>query len=117
MDAENRPGFGPPLAVAPMELGIEPKEPIVLETTDSNPDLQEKHDDEDAIIRTGADASKHLLPLRDDFDPALTFRSIVLATGLAAFQAVMYQIYQVCQSSIPTHIECRSDDDFSSNPH
>jgi hypothetical protein len=100
-----------------MELGIEPKEPIVLETTDSNPDLQEKHDDEDAIIMTGADASKHLLPLRDDFDPALTFRSIVLATGLAAFQAVMYQIYQVCQSYLPTHLQRRSDDEFSSNPH
>jgi hypothetical protein len=100
-----------------MELGIEPKEPIVLETTDSNPDLQEKHDDEAAIIRTGADASKHLLPLRDDFDPALTFRSIVLATGLAAFQAVMYQIYQVCQSIIPRDFKRRSDNASSSNPH
>ncbi|CAG8902131.1 unnamed protein product [Penicillium egyptiacum] len=52
---------------------------------DSNPD---------AIIITGADAAAHLLPLRDDFDSVLTFRSILLASGLACFQAVMNQIYQ-----------------------
>jgi hypothetical protein len=52
-------------------------------------------DDEDHIIVTGADAAAHLLPMRDDFDPALTFRSILLASVLAAFQAVVYQIYQV----------------------
>jgi phenylalanyl-tRNA synthetase beta subunit len=50
---------------------------------------------EDVIIVTGADASAHLLPLRDDGDPALTFRSLFLATVLSAFQAVMSQIYQV----------------------
>ncbi|KAJ9145528.1 OPT oligopeptide transporter [Pleurostoma richardsiae] len=49
---------------------------------------------EDVIIVTGADASAHLLPLRDDGDPALTFRSLFLATVLSAFQAVMSQIYQ-----------------------
>ncbi|KAL0940199.1 oligopeptide transporter 7 [Colletotrichum truncatum] len=48
---------------------------------------------EDVIIRTGVDASVHLLPLRDDFQPALTFRSLFLATCLSAFQAVMSQIY------------------------
>ncbi|KAF9874380.1 OPT oligopeptide transporter [Colletotrichum karsti] len=48
---------------------------------------------EDVIIRTGADAAEHLLPLRDDFQPALTFRSLLLATCLSAFQAVMSQIY------------------------
>jgi hypothetical protein len=58
-------------------------------------------DDEDdgssdeIIIITGADAARHLLPLRDDFDTALTFRSLVLASGLSCFQAVMSQIYTV----------------------
>lgn len=52
-------------------------------------------ENEDAIIVSGADAALHLLPLRDDFDSVLTFRSILLASGLACFQAVMYQIYQV----------------------
>ena len=57
---------------------------------------QEKDDESDgAIIITGTDAAKHLLPMRDDGEPALSFRSIVLSTGLAAFQAVMYQIYTV----------------------
>lgn len=46
-------------------------------------------------IITGEDASLYLLPIRDDHDPALTFRSIVLATGLSCFQAVMSQIYMV----------------------
>lgn len=50
---------------------------------------------EGVIIITGADASAHLLPMRDDGEPALTFRSVVLATVLSGFQAVMYQIYQV----------------------
>jgi hypothetical protein len=52
-------------------------------------------DNEDAIIVTGLDAAQHLLPLRDDFEPALTFRSVLLASCLSAFQAVMYQIYSV----------------------
>ncbi|GKT97512.1 related to peptide transporter [Colletotrichum tofieldiae] len=54
----------------------------------------EKDDNSDnAIIITGADAARYLLPLRDDFDPSLTFRSMFLATCLSAFQAVMSQIY------------------------
>lgn len=52
---------------------------------------------DDVIIITGADAAAHLLPLRDDGEPALTFRSLVLATALSAFQAVMTQIYSVSQ--------------------
>ncbi|KAK4140253.1 OPT oligopeptide transporter [Dichotomopilus funicola] len=50
-------------------------------------------DSDDVIIITGQDAAQHLLPLRDDGEPALTFRGVVLATILSAFQAVMYQIY------------------------
>lgn len=50
---------------------------------------------DDVIIVTGADASAHLIPLRDDGEPSLTFRSMFLATCLSAFQAVMSQIYQV----------------------
>jgi len=68
---------------------------------DGNPPLYDKDkqsgDDSDSnvIIITGADAALHLLPLRDDFEPSLTFRSLFLATCLSAFQAVMYQIYSV----------------------
>ncbi|WXC60224.1 hypothetical protein SNK03_006087 [Fusarium graminearum] len=50
-------------------------------------------DSKNVIIVTGADASRHLLPMRDDHDNALTFRSLFLASCLACFQAVMYQIY------------------------
>ncbi|OAA56290.1 peptide transporter [Niveomyces insectorum RCEF 264] len=49
--------------------------------------------DDNVVIVSGADAASHLLPLRDDFDPSLTLRSVVLASLLAAFQAAMTQIY------------------------
>ncbi|KAI9742756.1 MAG: hypothetical protein M1818_003485 [Claussenomyces sp. TS43310] len=48
---------------------------------------------DDTIIITGADAANHLLSLRDDGEPSLTFRSIFLGTIISAFQATMYQIY------------------------
>lgn len=52
-----------------------------------------EHGSEEAIIVNGADAAAHLLPMRDDFDPSVTFRGIFLASVLAAFQACMFQIY------------------------
>jgi hypothetical protein len=55
----------------------------------------EDNESKDVIIITGTDAAAHLLPMRDDGDPALTFRGMFLATCLAAFQACMSQIYQV----------------------
>ena len=57
-------------------------------------------DSKDVIIVTGADASRHLLPMRDDHDSALTFRSLLLSSGLACFQAVMYQIYTVSYAGL-----------------
>ncbi|KAJ5738118.1 OPT superfamily oligopeptide transporter [Penicillium malachiteum] len=54
----------------------------------------------DVIIVDGTDAANHLLPMRDDHDPALTFRSLVLASGLSCFQSVMYQIYMFKPTSI-----------------
>jgi hypothetical protein len=61
-------------------------------------ETEEDNGSEDVIIITGADASKHLLSIRDDFDPAVTFRSLFLATILSGFQAVMTQIYNVSSS-------------------
>jgi hypothetical protein len=58
--------------------------------------------EDDTIIITGADAANHLLPLRDDFERSLTFRSLVLATILSGFQAVMTQIYNVSCRNIST---------------
>lgn len=97
MDFDDRPGAGPAMSTIPIPLVEDPKKSVLVETTTGTSDIEEKQDDREVIIKTGADASAHLLPLRDDFDPALTFRSLVLATGLAAFQAVMYQIYMVTQ--------------------
>jgi len=72
------------------EVALEPEIKAALPSYDGS------ERDDDIIIVTGADAAAHLLPLRDDFEPALTFRSIFLATILASFQAVVFQIYQVC---------------------
>jgi hypothetical protein len=74
----------------------------------------EEHGDDEPIIITGADAANHLLSLRDDQESALTFRSIFLATILSAFQAVVFQIYQV-RSSTPDLPLRNSDGICSSN--
>lgn len=78
------------------------KEDLVIdtETNFASNDKSSSNDDsdsatDDVIIVTGSDAAKHLLSLRDDLEPALTFRSLFLATALSAFQAVMNQIYYV----------------------
>lgn len=71
--------------------------------------------DENAIIVTGADAARWLLPMRDDGDPALTFRSIFLATVLAGFQSTMNQIYQVCLYGFTTFLSSYADLCSSSN--
>ncbi|KAF3046926.1 hypothetical protein E8E12_007932 [Didymella heteroderae] len=68
---------------------LEPEIKAALPSYDSADEDEDNH-----IIITGADAAAHLLPMRDDQEPALTFRSIFLATVLSAFQAVVYQIYQ-----------------------
>jgi hypothetical protein len=49
----------------------------------------------DRVIRDGYDVSEYLLPIRDDGDPALTFRSILLGLAGGAFNAVINQIYTV----------------------
>lgn len=63
---------------------------------EEDPGNESDGNSDDVVIVTGADASAHLIPLRDDFETVLTFRSIIIASGLACFQAVMNQIYQVC---------------------
>lgn len=77
---------------------IEPEIKAALPSYDSTDDGDDNH-----IIVTGADAAAHLLPMRDDQEPALTFRSIFLASILSALQAVVYQIYQVRSLLSPLH--------------
>lgn len=77
---------------------LEP-EITAVPTPDGASDSFDKTDDPDHIIVTGADAAAHLLPLRDDGDPSVTFRGIFLASCLSAFQAVMNQIYTVSHQS------------------
>lgn len=78
--------------------------PPIYEGSDGD---EKDKDGSDVIIITGADASEHLLPIRDDFDSALTFRSLFLATILSGFQAVMTQIYNVSFQRLPRPAEVR----------
>lgn len=89
----------------------------VLATKDEN-SLGDKDVDgnPDAIIITGADAALHMLSLRDDFDNVLTFRSILLASGLACFQAVMNQIYQVTFNPFTIQINANNSMHSSNRP-
>ena len=44
------------------------------------------------VIRNGEDVSNYLLDVRDDGDPAMTFRSLVLGTVFAGLGAAMCQV-------------------------
>lgn len=75
------------------KLKTEISSAVPIDSDDDNSGQDNASDD--VIIITGADAAAHLLPLRDDREPSVTFRGIFLATCLSAFQAIMSQIYQV----------------------
>ncbi|RAL62105.1 hypothetical protein DID88_002591 [Monilinia fructigena] len=84
------------MSVEDREISKETSDIATKELSDASRD----DNSDDVIIITGADAAAHLLPLRDDGQPALSFRSIVLATILSGFQAVMYQIYSFKPTSM-----------------
>jgi hypothetical protein len=89
------------ISLSDSQDSVQEKTAVTVATEDTpkssgdDPGGENDIENEHAIVVTGADAALHLLPLRDDFDSVLTFRSILLASGLACFQAVMFQIYQV----------------------
>uniref|UniRef100_A0A093Y221 Oligopeptide transporter 6 n=1 Tax=Talaromyces marneffei PM1 TaxID=1077442 RepID=A0A093Y221_TALMA len=45
------------------------------------------------VIRNGLDVSKYIVSLRDDGDPAFTFRSFVLGTAFSALSSVITMLY------------------------
>ncbi|KAE8386389.1 OPT oligopeptide transporter protein-domain-containing protein [Aspergillus alliaceus] len=68
--------------------------------TGSDESLGPRGDDEDVqyvkghpVIRNGADVSKFIVSDRDDGDPSLTFRSIVLGTIFTALSSVITMLY------------------------
>ncbi|KAI1474854.1 putative OPT peptide transporter Mtd1 [Daldinia eschscholtzii] len=68
------------------------------EASDDNAEDAQRDDDTEyvkghPVIRTGFDVSKFLISLRDDGDPALTFRSIVLGTIFTALSSVITMLY------------------------
>ncbi|KAK1973877.1 hypothetical protein LZ30DRAFT_775646 [Colletotrichum cereale] len=89
----------PSTVIIGKEVGSEIQAPP--DSPQSDKENRKQGDDGDnTTIITGADASRSLMRLQVDFGPSLTFRSMVLATCLSAFQAVMSQIYTVSQQTI-----------------
>lgn len=80
---------------------VGPAHSVPLEKIDSKAEkTSELDDDDDRIIRTGADAAQYMLSDRDDGDAAITVRSMVLGTAFAAFYAAISQIYMVSAQAI-----------------
>ncbi|KZF24856.1 peptide transporter MTD1 [Xylona heveae TC161] len=74
--------------------------PREIHGTDSDEDSLGSPRDEDAeyvnghpVIQNGFDVSKYIVSLRDDGDPALTFRSIVLGTAFTALSSAITILY------------------------
>jgi hypothetical protein len=95
----NRIGSAPESLYEKAAVSVQPEQSEFNITT-GDYGVESDRESVDVVIVTGADAANHLLPLRDDFDPAFTFRSILLASALSCFQAVVYQIYMVGYQSI-----------------
>jgi hypothetical protein len=47
------------------------------------------------VINGGRDVSRYLVDLRDDQDPPITFRSVVLGTVIGGLGAALYQVCHV----------------------
>ncbi|OJT06231.1 Oligopeptide transporter 8 [Trametes pubescens] len=68
---------------------------------DGEPDGKSEYDEEhkvryvngEPVITTGWDVSRYLVDTRDDGDPAITFRSLLLGTVFAGLGAALCQIY------------------------
>ena len=93
INARDRASIDAAFSAAPKFPGADEIKVAPVESISESYNEKDSSSD-DIIIVTGADAAAHLLPMRDDGGDALTFRSVFLSTGLCAFQAVMYQIYQ-----------------------
>lgn len=85
-------------AISPIVAVKDMKDEIGLTVHDTTAEID--HDVSDTIIITGGDVAAHLIPLRDDFDSAITFRSVFLASALVCFTASLSQIYYA--SPVPT---------------
>jgi hypothetical protein len=59
---------------------------------DEDPDEKPVYVNGEPVISTGSDVSKFLVDLRDDGDPPLTFRSLVLGTVFGSLGAALYQV-------------------------
>lgn len=70
---------------------------------------------DNSVLDTAEAVVTHLLPMRDDFEPALTFRSVFLASCLASFQAAMSQIYSVIAYPRVMQFNANIFPNFSSN--
>ena len=69
-------------------------------------DLEPAYHNGEPVITTGRDVSRFVVDIRDDEDPALTFRSIFLGTIFAAMGAALGQVQKqfIIIVRVPTSI-------------
>ena len=68
------------------------QDPEVVEEERPNDEANVVRLQGEPVIRTGMDVSRFLVDLRDDGDPALTFRSLVIGTLFACARAVNSEV-------------------------
>lgn len=79
-----------------------PQDPEVAEEECLNGEVDVVRINGEPVIRTGRDVSRFLVELRDDGDPALTFRSLVIGTLFACVRAVNSQVSATSRFTIST---------------
>ncbi|KAG7448856.1 oligopeptide transporter [Guyanagaster necrorhizus] len=68
-------------------------EKLSIAADDPEFDYEKSHLNDEAIVTSGQDVSRFVVDVRDDSDPALTFRSLFLGTVIAGLGAALCQIY------------------------
>jgi len=68
------------------------QDPEIAEEEDTNDEADVVRFKGEPIIMTGRDVSRFVVDLRDDGDPALTFRSLVIGTLFACVGAANTQV-------------------------
>ncbi|EDP48038.1 hypothetical protein KXV98_009177 [Aspergillus fumigatus] len=85
-------------AAEPYKIGVEKEAKDVAQETESPESPGSQPDNAEyvkghPVIRNGTDVSRFIVSVRDDGDPALTFRSIVLGSAFTALSSVITMLY------------------------
>ena len=74
------------------KLAVDYSDEKTSQTSGSGDDSSVKYVNGEPVITTGRDVSKYLVDLRDDGDPAITFRSLVCGTVIGALGSALITV-------------------------